>query len=154
MLPREECEDSILPASLHSGKCSIVNVCSKGEWVIESEQKLKGEDVVRVLNRLKAPCGVAKMLYCDSGREFSSQAIDVSAYQHRLRTAFSRPGKPTNNAFVGLFNRTFRAYCLNTHWMNELSQSERKSSLGPTGDSRLTPWVAQSSVQASTGRTT
>jgi putative transposase len=60
---------------------------SKGDWAIESEQKLKGEDVMRVPNRVRVPCGVAKVLYC-YGSEFSSQTMDVWAYRHRLRIAF------------------------------------------------------------------
>ncbi len=139
MFPREECQHSILLGSLHLAKYSIVSVCGKGEWAIESEQKLKGDDVVRVLNWVKVPCEVAQILYCDNGSEFSSQAIDVWAHQHRLRIAFFWPCKLAANAFMGLSNGTFRALCLNAHWMNELSQSERKSSLGPTGDSRPLP---------------
>ncbi len=109
MFPREECEHSILPDSLRSAKYSIVSMAGKEESAIESEQKLKGKDVGRVLNRVKVPCGVAKILYCDDESEFSSQLIDVGAYRHRLRIAFFRPCKPTANTFVGLFNGTFRA---------------------------------------------
>jgi putative transposase len=33
---------------------------------------------------------------------------------------FSRPGKPTDNAFIGSFNGKFRAECLNVHWFMSL----------------------------------
>jgi hypothetical protein len=43
-----------------------------------------------------------------NGSELSSQAMDLWAYQHGVHMAFSRPRKPTDNAFVESFNGTFR----------------------------------------------
>jgi putative transposase len=37
-----------------------------------------------------------------------------------VKIDFSRPGKPTDNAFVESFNGTFRAECLDAHWFNDL----------------------------------
>ncbi len=65
------------------------------------------------------------MLYCDNGSEFSSQAMDLWAYQNGVRIAFSRPGKPTDNAFVESFNGTFRAECLNAHWFTTLTETRQ-----------------------------
>jgi transposase InsO family protein len=67
---------------------------------------------VRTLNRSKSKRGVPKLLFCDNGSEFSSQAMDLWAYQNGVKIDFSRPGKPTDNAFVESFNGTFRAECL------------------------------------------
>ena len=53
------------------------------------------------------------MLFCDNGSEFTSHAMDLWAYQNGVKIDFSRPGKPTDNAFVESFNGTFRAECLN-----------------------------------------
>jgi putative transposase len=86
---------------------------------------LKGEDVVLVLNRIKTHRGVPKMLYCDNGSEFSSQAMDLWAYQNGVRIAFSRPGKPTDNAFVESFNGTFRSECLDAHWFTTMPQTRQ-----------------------------
>ena len=38
----------------------------------------------------------------------------------------SRPGKPTDNAFVGSFNARFRDECLNTHWLLSLGDARAK----------------------------
>jgi putative transposase len=102
---------------------TVVDIYTRECLAIESEQKLKGEDVVRVLNRIRQQRGVPKMLYCDSGSEFSSQAMDLWAYQNGVRIAFSRPGKPTDNAFVESFNGTFRAECLDAHWFTSLTET-------------------------------
>lgn len=60
---------------------------------IESEQRLKGEDVVMLLNRIEIQRGIPKMLYCDNGSEFSSQAMDLWAYQNRVRIAIFTAGE-------------------------------------------------------------
>jgi len=64
------------------------------------------------------------MLFCDKGSEFSGQAMDLWAYQHGVRIDFSRPGKPTDNAYVESFHGTFRQECLNAHWFMTLSEAK------------------------------
>jgi len=45
------------------------------------------------------------------------------AYQNGVKIDFSRPGKPTDNAFVESFNGTFRDACLNVHWFETLPRA-------------------------------
>ena len=104
---------------------TVLDIYTRECLAIESEQRLKSEDVVLVLNRIKIQRGVPKFLYCDNGSEFSSQAMDLWAYQNGVRMAFSRPGKPTDNAFVESFNGTFRAECLNAHWFTSLTEAQQ-----------------------------
>lgn len=56
---------------------------------IEVGQSLKGEDVVRTLNRMKYEGRVPKFLFCDNGSEFTSQAMDLWAYQKRTPSQFA-----------------------------------------------------------------
>ena len=49
-------------------------------------------------------------------------AIQSSASEHD----FSRPGKPTDNAFIEAFNGRFRAECLNAHWFLSLADAQKK----------------------------
>ena len=104
---------------------TIVDVYTRESVAIEAGQSLKGEDVVRVLNQMKQQRGVPKFLFCDNGSEFTSQAMDLWAYQNGMKIDFSRPGKPTDNAFVESFNGTFRAECLNAHWFGTLAEAKR-----------------------------
>ena len=39
---------------------------------------------------------------------------------------FSRPGKPTDNAYIEAFNGRFRAECLNAHWFLTLADAVEK----------------------------
>jgi len=103
---------------------TIVDVYTREAVAIEAGQSLKGDDVVRTLNRVKQERGVPKILFCDNGSEFTSQAMDLWAYRNNVKIDFSRPGKPTDNAFVESFNGTFRSECLNTHWFADMREAK------------------------------
>jgi putative transposase len=64
-------------------------------------------------------------LFCDNGSEFTSQAMDLWAYRNGVRIDFSRPGKPTDNAFVESFNGTLRAECLDVYWFAGLAGAKQ-----------------------------
>jgi putative transposase len=103
---------------------TVVDVFTRESLAIEVGQSLKGEDVVRVLTRICSQRAVPKMLFCDNGSEFTSQAMDLWAYRAGIRIDFSRPGKPTDNAHVESFNGTLRAECLDTHWFTTLAEAK------------------------------
>lgn len=104
---------------------TIVDVFTRESMAIEVGQSLRGEDVVRTLNRLKYEGRTPKLLFCDNGSEFSGQAMDLWAYRNGVKIDFSRPGKPTDNAFVESFNGTFRDECLNVHWFETLIEAKQ-----------------------------
>ena len=103
---------------------TIVDVYTREAVGIEVGQSLKGDDVVRTLNKIKHEGRVPKLLFCDNGSEFTSQAMDLWAYRNDVKIDSSRPGKPTDNAFVESFNGTFRAECLDTHWFIDLKEAK------------------------------
>jgi putative transposase len=63
------------------------------------------------------------MLSIDNGPEFISKALDAWAHRHGVQLESSRPGKPTDNAFIEAFNRRFRDECLNQHWFESLEEA-------------------------------
>jgi len=52
---------------------------------------------------------------------------DQRAYQRGVTLDFSRPGKPTDNAFLESFDGKFRAECLNAHLFMSLDDARRKT---------------------------
>jgi putative transposase len=52
--------------------------------------------------------------------------LDLEAYQRGVTLDFSRPGKPTDNAFIEAFNSRFRAKCLIAHWFMSLADAQKK----------------------------
>ena len=105
---------------------TVVDVFTRESVAIEVGQRLRGEHVVNVLNRLTAQRGAPTRLFWDNGSEFCSQIVDLWAYQHQVRIDFSRPGKPTDNAHVESFNATLRRECLNAHWLESLHEAKER----------------------------
>jgi putative transposase len=76
--------------------------------------------------RVGREIGFPAAIRVDKGSEFVSRDLDLWAYQRGVTLAFSRPGKPIDNAFIESFNGKFRAECLNTHWFMSLDDARRK----------------------------
>jgi len=70
--------------------------------------------------------GVPECIRLDNGPEFISKEVDLWAYAHGVILDFSRPGKPTDNAFIESFNSRFRQECLNEHWFLSLEDATEK----------------------------
>lgn len=65
-------------------------------------------------------------IYCDTGTEFLSAAMDLWAYTNTVILDFSRRRKPTDNAAIESFNGRFREECLNVHWFQSLEDAQQK----------------------------
>jgi putative transposase len=66
---------------------TIVDVYTREAVAIEAGQSLKGDDVVRTLNRLKLDRGVPKVLFCDNGSELApAMATPTGVSVWRIRT--------------------------------------------------------------------
>ena len=104
----------------------MVEVYARQCLAIEVGQGLKGQDVVAVLNEIRRERGTAKVLFCNNGSEFTSQIMDLWAYHSGVKIDFSRPGKPTDNAYVESFNGRLREECLNANWFLSLQDAQAK----------------------------
>ncbi len=52
--------------------------------------------------------------------------LDQWAYLNGVEIDFSRPGKPTDNAYIESFNGRLRAECLNASWFLSLSDARER----------------------------
>lgn len=77
----------------------------------------EGGAVVETLRRVTAVHGVPAEIRPDNGPEFVSKDLDLWAWSNGVKLDFSRPGKPTDNAFIESFNASFRAgtKCARSH---------------------------------------
>ena len=93
---------------------------------IKVDQSIKGSHVAELLDDMAAERGLPKSIRLDNGPEFISKALDQWAYQNQVELDFSRPGKPTDNAFIESFNGSFRDECLNVNWFLSLEDARDK----------------------------
>ena len=103
---------------------TVVDIFTREALAIEVGQRLAGEHVVNVLNRLVAQRRAPRYLFVDNGSEFSGRLLDLWAYHCKARIDFSRPGKPTDNCYVETFNGSLRDECLNLHWFETLEDAK------------------------------
>ncbi|MGY6638075.1 MAG: integrase core domain-containing protein, partial [Erythrobacter sp.] len=94
--------------------------------VVDPRFSYRGEDVVATLERACREIGYPKTIRVDNGSEFISRDMDLWAYQRGVILDFSRPGKPTDNAFIEAFNSKLRSECLNAHWFLSLEDACEK----------------------------
>ncbi len=95
---------------------TVVDTFSRFSPVIDPRFNYKGPDVVTKLEEVCGNAGYLKTIRVDNGSEFVSRDMDLWAYQNGVTLDFSRPGKPTDNAFIEAFNSKLRSECLNAHW--------------------------------------
>ncbi len=78
------------------------------------------------LEKVYDKVGYPRTIRVDQGSEFISRDLDLWAYAKGVTLDFSRPGMPTDNAFIEAFNGRFRSECLNTHWFLTLADAAEK----------------------------
>jgi putative transposase len=104
----------------------VVDTFTRECLAIEADKGIKGGQVVGVLETLRHQRGVPQAIRVDNGPEFVGKMLDHWAYQNGVTLDFSRPGKPTDNAYAESFNGRFRDECLNANWFLSLDDARRK----------------------------
>ena len=105
---------------------TLVDNFTRESLAIEVDKHLGGHRVVEVLMRLGVERSLPKTIRVDNGPEFISKVLDQWAYLNNVTLDFSRPGKPTDNAFIEAFNGRFRQECLNENWFLSLEDAREK----------------------------
>jgi putative transposase len=105
---------------------TIVDTYTRLAPAIDVRQNYRGCDVVNTLEHAAHELGYPKTIRLDNGPEFVSKELDLWAFMKGVTLDFSRPGKPTDNAFIESLNGKFRAECLNAHWFLSLDDARRK----------------------------
>ena len=105
---------------------TVVDTWSKYVLAIDARYSYRGEDVVQTLERVCSQTGYPKTIRVDQGTEFVSRDLDLWAFANGVTLDFSRPGKPTDNAFIEAFNARLRSECLNAHWFMSLPDAREK----------------------------
>ena len=105
---------------------TVVDTFSRYAPVLDPRFSYRAENVVQTLEQVCRQVGYPRTIRVDQGSEFISRDLDLWAYVHDVVLDFSRPGKPTDNAFIEAFNGRFRAECLNAHWFLSLDDAREK----------------------------
>jgi putative transposase len=105
---------------------TLVDNFTRESLSITVDHHIRGQDVADVLTGVGLEQGLAKKIQVDNGPEFTSKKLDQWAYLNGVELDFSRPGKPTDNAFIEAFNGRAREECLNQSWFLSLEDAREK----------------------------
>ena len=76
---------------------------------------------------LRGSRGLPETIVCDNGPEFARYALDWWAHERGVRISFIRPGKPTENAFIGAFQWEISGRMSQRKLVHKLSRRSRKN---------------------------
>jgi putative transposase len=129
--PNESWSMDFMSDQLASGQrirvLTLVDNFSRECLALELGQRLGGVEVAAALERVCRVQGRPQSIRVDNGTEFTSRVLDIWAYGNQVRLDFSRPGKPTDNAYIESFNGRFRQECLNQEWFLSLEDARQKT---------------------------
>ncbi|PXW52269.1 putative transposase [Grimontella sp. AG753] len=102
---------------------NVVDDFNRESLAIEIDLNIPAQRVVRVLDRIVANRGYPLKLRMDNGPELISLTLAQWAEEHGVALEFIKPGKPTQNAFIERFNRTWRTEILDFYLFRTLNEA-------------------------------
>jgi putative transposase len=82
---------------------------------IETDYSIKSSRVIWVLRHLVGRFGKPQKIRMDNGPELIAKIAQQWSRMHDIDFQYIQPGKPTQNAFIERFNRSYREGVLDTH---------------------------------------
>jgi putative transposase len=105
---------------------TVVDTFTREGLAARADFRFTGDQVVAVLEGLAAERGAPTSIRVDNGPEFVGRSLDLWAHFNGVALDFSRPGKPTDNAYIEAFNGRLRQECLDPHWFLCLDEAREK----------------------------
>ncbi len=105
---------------------TIVDCFTREALVTAARTKFRAYQVIDELDRLARIRGKPRSIRVDNGPEFSGRLLDQWAYLNKVELDFSRPGKPTDNAYIEAFNSRLRQECLNASWFLSMDDARNR----------------------------
>ncbi|XFU48805.1 IS3 family transposase [Klebsiella pneumoniae] len=102
---------------------NVVDDFNREALAIEINRNIPAQRIIRVLDRIVANRVYPLKMRMDDGPELVSRALAQWAEEHGVQLEFIKPGKPTQNAFIERFNRTYRTEILDFYLFRTLNEA-------------------------------
>lgn len=128
--PNEVWSMDFLSDSFAHGKrfriLTIVDDFNKVSPGILVHTSIPGKKVTAFIDQISLFYGYPERIRVDNGPEFTGSEFHSWAENRKIIIEHTRPGKPSDNAFIESFNGKFRDECLNEHWFLNLKEAQEK----------------------------
>jgi putative transposase len=105
---------------------TIVDCHTREALATSARTNFRAYQVVEELDRIIRLRGKPRSIRVDNGPEFAGRLLDQWAYLNKIELDFSRPGKPSDNAYIEAFNSRIRQECLNASWFLSMADARQR----------------------------
>ena len=105
---------------------TIVDCHTREALATCARTNFRAYQVVEELDRIVRLRGKPGSIRVDNGPEFAGRMLDQWAFLNKIELDFSRPGTPSDNAYVEAFNSRLRQECLNASWFLSMPDARHR----------------------------